>query len=109
MLPLLPARTCRWSPPPAFRAQAAETEKSRVKLARQLASSTGRSTAEMEALIEHDQYYSAEEACAIGLIDAISGRDHFHAALRTRTEAPAATQEPSAEAEEKSNDAGQDE
>ena len=52
---------------------ATETEKSRLKLAALLARDTGRSEAEMAELLEHDQYYSPDEARAAGIIDEVVG------------------------------------
>lgn len=54
---------------------AAETEKTRIKLAALLARDTGRSVDEIEALLEYDTYYSAEEALQMGLVDVIGGAE----------------------------------
>ena len=52
---------------------AEETEKSRLKLAECLARDTGKTLPEIEALLENDSYYSAAEARAMGLVDAVGG------------------------------------
>lgn len=52
---------------------AAETDKTRIKLAALLARDTGRSVEEIESLLEYDTYYSAEEAKQMGLVDVIGG------------------------------------
>eukprot|EP00967_Tisochrysis_lutea_P094830 scaffold137974_cov31-Tisochrysis_lutea.AAC.2 len=54
---------------------AAETEKTRIKLAALLARDTGRSVEEIESLLEYDTYYSAEEAQKMGLVDIIGGAE----------------------------------
>ena len=50
---------------------AQETHKSRLKLAALLARDTGRPIEEMNELIEHDQYFDAEEALSAGIIDGV--------------------------------------
>ena len=59
--------------------QAAEIDRSRRKLATLLASATGRSLSEMEALIEHDHYCDAQQARELGLVDRVGGVGHFGA------------------------------
>jgi len=56
---------------------AAETEKSRVKLATLLSRCTGRPFDEIALLLEQDQYYSATEACELGLVDAVGNAQSF--------------------------------
>ncbi|KAL1499377.1 hypothetical protein AB1Y20_011583 [Prymnesium parvum] len=57
--------------------QAAELDRSRQKLASLLAEACGRPVAELEAIIERDRYYSAQEAREMGLVDAIGGGGLF--------------------------------
>ena len=56
---------------------AAETEKSRLRLALILAERTGRPLAEIETLLDGDHYYSATEAVEMGLVDHVGGKGHF--------------------------------
>ncbi len=72
--------------------QAAELERSRLKLAELLAAATGKPRAEIEALLEHDTYYSAQGAVDLGLVDKVCAEGHFSAAA-----AAAAAEPPPAE------------
>lgn len=56
---------------------AAETEKSRMRLAQILADGTGRALADIELMLESDHYYSAPEAIEVGLVDHVGQARHF--------------------------------
>ena len=82
--------------------QAAELERSRLKLAELLAAATGKPRAEIEALLEHDTYYSAHGAVDLGLVDKVCAEGHFSSAAAAAAAAPpsepaAADDEPAAD------------
>ena len=60
--------------------QAQAIDQSRLRLCQLLAESTGRPLAELEALMDHDHYCSADEARELGLVDHIGGKGHFYPA-----------------------------
>ena len=57
--------------------QAAETDRSRRKLAELLSADTGRPLAEMEAMMEEDHYMSAAQALELRVIDVVGECGHF--------------------------------
>ena len=81
--------------------QAAELERSRLKLAELLAAATGKPRAEIEALLEHDTYYSANGAVELGLVDKVCAEGHFSSAAAAA--ATAATQTQTAADDERIN------
>ena len=57
-----------------------------------LAAATGKPRAEIEALLEHDTYYSAQGAVELGLVDKVCEEGHFSSAAAAAATAATQTQ-----------------